>query len=92
MMSKDIMNVILHGDSLSHAYDKTKTYFSGFHFAICLFNNRSHMTSEYGKNISDAQGVGNKKLWNYNVWFYLFFSFSLSLSLFFPSHYRNVVP
>ena len=43
------------------------------------------MTSEYGKNINDAQDVGNKKLWNYNIWFYLFFSFSLSLSFFFLS-------
>ena len=68
-----------------------KTSFSGFHFAMYLFSNRSHMTSEYGKNISDAQGVGNKKPWNYNIWFYLFFSFSLSL-FFFPLSLSQCCP
>ena len=71
--------------SLSHAYDKMKTSFSGFHFAMCLFSNRSHMTSEYGKNIGDTQGVGNLVL---SVFFFL----SFSLFFFFPSHYHNVVP
>ena len=56
---------------------------------ICSVIDRTWLQN-MARTFSDAQGVGNKKLWNYNIWFYLFFSFFLSL--FFPLSLSQCCP
>ena len=95
MMHKDIMNVILCGDSESFLCPMFMTRWKHLSLdsilpCVCSAIDRTWLQN-MARTFSDAQGVGNKKLWNYNIWFYLFFSFSLSL-FFFPLSLSQCCP
>ena len=82
MMNKDIMNVILclYSESFLCPMFMTRwkhLFLDSILPCVCSAIGCTWLQN-MARTFSDTQGVGNKKLWNYNIWFYLFFSFSLS--------------